>query len=133
MKEKNNYDGEEQPLNEKQKINLDKTTIISMDNRSDNDVEYKLPKKQKLEFDFDFHDSTIKIADKEQNILKINKEYMESKLWYWKLDNRFKFNLPTTAFNEKKLLMAIKVINIRTQAKNIKILQSLVIDFQDKY
>ena len=104
MKEKNNYDGEEQPLNEKQKINLDKTTIISMDNRSDNDVEYKLPKKQKLEFDFDFHDSTIKIADKEQNILKINKEYMESKLWYWKLDNRFKFNLPTTAFNEKKII-----------------------------
>ena len=37
-------------------INSDKTTIISMDNRSDNDVEYKLPKKQKLEFDFDFHD-----------------------------------------------------------------------------
>ena len=104
MKEKNNYDGEEQPLNEKQKINLDKTTIISMDNRSDNDVEYKLPKKQKLEFDFDFHDSTIKIADKEQNILKINKEYMESKLWYWKLDDFFKFDLPPTIFTEKKII-----------------------------
>ena len=107
MKEKSNYDGEQQPLTE-----IDKTQIMESDKISENvkenipkdELTYKLPKKQNIKFDFDFEDPENEFTDKEKEILKINKDYMESKLWYWKLDNRFKFDLPPTVFKEKKII-----------------------------
>ena len=107
MKEKNNYDGESQPLTEP-----DKTQIIESGELSDKTSEkvkspginYKLPPKQQINFNFDLKNKKNKLTEKELEILEINKEYIESKLWYWKLDDYFKFDLPPTIFKEKKVI-----------------------------
>ena len=108
MNEKSNYDIEDQPLTEP-----DKSHIIESSNISEKIGEnitppdnnnYKLPPKQHIEFNLQTKDKKIKLTEKDNEILKLNKEYMESKLWYWKLDDFFKFDLPPTIFTEKKII-----------------------------
>ena len=46
----------------------------------------------------------INMSEEEKNLIKINKEYLESKLWNWKKDETFEFILPPTIFKEKKII-----------------------------
>ena len=107
MKEKSSYDGEEQPLTETHKTQImesDKILENMKENIPKHEMIYKLPKKQCIQFNFDLEEPENEFTEKEKDILKINKDYMQSKLWYWKLDNHFKFELPPTVFKEKKII-----------------------------
>ena len=54
-------------------------------------IEDKVPNNRKKE----------KLTEEEKNLISINKEYLESKLWSWKKDKEFKFSLPPTIFHQK--------------------------------
>ena len=45
-----------------------------------------------------------KLSEEEKNLIKINKDYLESKLWSWKKDENFEFILPPTIFTEKIII-----------------------------
>ena len=107
MNEKNNYDVESQPLTEPDKTQIIESGEITdkiLEKEQSPDINYKLPPKQQINFDFDLKNKKNKLTEKELEILNKNKEYMESKLWYWKLDDYFKFDLPPTIFKEKKVI-----------------------------
>ena len=107
MKGKINYDGESEPLTEP-----DKTQMIISGDLAEKitekvltlDINYKLPPKQKINFNYNFKNKKNKLTAKETEIMIANKEYLESKLWYWKLDDYFKFDLPPSIFKEKKII-----------------------------
>ena len=45
-----------------------------------------------------------KLTDEEKDLIKRNKNYIESKLWLWEKDKDFEFILPPTIFTEKKII-----------------------------
>ena len=105
MKEKHNYDGESEPLTEpdrSQVIESGEITDKITEKVTASNINYKLPPKQQIYFNF--QNKKNKFTEKEIGILNTNKEYLESKLWYWKMDDYFKFDLPPTIFKEKKII-----------------------------
>ena len=44
------------------------------------------------------------LTEEEKNIINLCKNYVESKLWAWKKDENFVFDLPPTVFHEKKTI-----------------------------
>ena len=72
------------------------------------EMKYTLPPKEyikiKINDDNLINNEKVKLKNKELEILKINQGYLESKLWLWKLDNNFKFDLPSTIFTKKKVI-----------------------------
>ena len=106
MDEKSLYTGESQPLTieDNTQVNDFEQININVNIPKENDIKYKLPPKQPLNIEFDFQNLDNEISAKENEILKINKDYLESKLWYWKIDNNFNFELPSTIFKEKKVI-----------------------------
>ena len=105
MNEKSNYDGENHPLTDQEKSQLLESSNISekaIENTSLSEInDNKLPPKQYIKFNLELNKKN-KLTEKEKEILSINKEYIESKLWFWKLDETFKFDLPPTVFKQKK-------------------------------
>ena len=107
MDEKSFDNGEGRPLTltDKTQANYsEQINNINLNLPKENDIIYKLPQKQPINIELDFKNLDNKISDKENEILKINKEYLESKLWFWKIDNNFNFELPPTIFKEKKVI-----------------------------
>ena len=98
------YNGESLPLTLTDKTQLNYSEEINFNLPKENDIIYKLPPKQSIDIDLDLKNLANTITDKETEILKINKEYLESKLWYWKIDKKFKFELPPTIFKEKQVI-----------------------------
>ena len=69
------------------------------------DLFSNLPEKIKIKITEDKSNSSSKkkknLTEEEKSLIKINKEYLESKLWTWKRDKDFKFSLPPTIFHRK--------------------------------
>ena len=63
------------------------------------------------------NNKTTKITEEEKNLLNINKEYLDSKLWTWKKDENFVFTLPPTIFKEKIVIKEDR--NLRYQNQGI--------------
>ena len=108
MNEKNSssYISENQLLKEPEIIQVSEPQQIfekAEENIPAPDINYKLPPKQKINYDFDINEKK-KLTDKELEIVDVNRKYLESKLWYWAPDNHFKFDLPPTIFKEKKVI-----------------------------
>ena len=128
MKEKENYEGENQPLTEPDKREIIESAELSqkvLEKISSHKINYKLPSKQKIKFNLDFNNKINNLGEKDIEILNKNKEYLESKLWYWKIDSNFKFNLPHTIFKEKKFLdgsIGFKYTNKDIQYKDSSII-----------
>ena len=121
MDEKDLYNGENQPLTltDKTQVNNSEQINININLSNENNITYKLPPKNPINIELDFKNLDNKITDKENEILNINKEYLESKLWYWKIDNNFKFELPPTIFKEKKVINYEKKIHKKNIESNL--------------
>ena len=65
-----------------------------------------LPDKVKLKILKNEEDGKGKLSDEEKNVIKINKDYLESRLWNWKKDENFKFILPSTIFKKKIIIQS---------------------------
>ena len=76
-------------------------------NENDNILNH-IPDKVKLKLlkDDIEEEKKEKLSDEEKHLIKINKDYLESKLWNWKKDENFKFLLPPTIFVEKKMIQS---------------------------
>ena len=82
MDEKSLYKRENQPLalTDNTQVNDFEQININVNIPKENDIKYKLPPKQPLNIEFDFQNLDNEISAKENEILKINKDYLESKL-----------------------------------------------------
>ena len=63
-----------------------------------------IPEKDQYTFPHNLQNKTKKINEEEKEIFKITKNYIEKNLWKWRIDNNFRFNLPPTIFEEKKII-----------------------------
>lgn len=119
MNEKSNYDIENQPLTEPDKTDLKQSSEISErlinESSSKENNNYKLPPKMHIKFNLRLKERKNKLNEKDKEILKVNKEYLESKLWFWELDDEFKFDLPPTIFTEKKIIDSNKGLQYKNQ------------------
>lgn len=71
----------------------------------DENIFEHLPEKVKLKFLInEDKEKGENLSEEEKNVIKINKDYLESKLWLWKKDENFEFLLPPTTFKEKKVI-----------------------------
>jgi len=104
MDEKSIYNEESQILTLSDKEQSNNKNQIKINSPKENDIIYKLPPKQGINIELDFKNIDTKISNKEYELLKLNKEYLESKLWYWKIDKDFNFELPPSIFTEKKVI-----------------------------
>ena len=104
MDEKNIYNEESQVLTLSDKEQTNYKNQINLYTPKENEIIYKLPPKQTINIELDFKNIDTKISNKEYELLKLNKEYLESKLWYWKIDKDFNFELPPSIFTEKKVI-----------------------------
>ena len=82
MDEKSLYNGESQPLTieNNTQVNDFEQININVNIPKEHDIKYKLPPKQSINIEFDFQNLDNEISAKENEILKINKDYLESKL-----------------------------------------------------
>ena len=64
----------------------------------ENELLAHIPQKIKLKLS---ERKTGKLTEEEKNLIKMNRDYLEKKLWLWKKDNNFDFNLPPTIFTRQ--------------------------------
>ena len=71
-----------------------------------NDIFNYIPEKIKLSIlsNDKEEEKEEKLTEEEQNLIKINVNYLESKIWYWKKDENFEFILPPTIFTKKDVI-----------------------------
>lgn len=77
----------------------------------------KIPEKIKLNLlkNEQEEDNKNRLTEEEKNLLKINKNYLESKLWNWKKDENFEFSLPPTIFTNKIIIRGEDDLRYRDQ------------------
>jgi hypothetical protein len=80
MDEKSIYNDESQVLTFSDKDESNNKNQIKINIPKENDITYKLPPKQAIDIELDFKNLESKISNKEYELLKLNKEYIESKL-----------------------------------------------------
>ena len=102
MDEKNIYNEESQVLTLSDKEQTNYKNQINLYTPKENEIIYKLPPKQTINIELYFKNIDTKISNKEYELLKLNKEYLESKLWNWKIDKDFNFELPLQFSPKKK-------------------------------
>ena len=61
-----------------------------------------IPNKIKLKFPE--NEKKKNITEEEQNLIKVNRDYLEKKLWLWKRDDNFIFTLPPTIFTKQIII-----------------------------
>ena len=64
----------------------------------ENELLAHIPQKIKLKLS---ERKTGKLTEEENILIKMNRDYLEKKLWLWKKDNNFDFNLPPTIFSRQ--------------------------------
>ena len=70
------------------------------------DLFKQLPEKEKIKLieEEEEDEENKKINEEDKKLILINKNYIESKLWCWKKDKNFEFEIPPTIFTEKIII-----------------------------
>ena len=68
------------------------------------DIFKHIPAKEQYHFPVKIQAKINKLNEEEKNLIQINKNYIEKHSWKWRINDNFRFRIPSSIFDSKKII-----------------------------